>query len=94
MLSRAAPGVVHWKNKSQQTQVAAGEIPIQYQAKKRNFSESGQLWGWELGVGNSASCGLSVLVQLHLCNPKVLKQLTLLVKLKVASKLALLQAGV
>lgn len=48
----------------------------------------------EVGGGNNRSCGLSVLDQSHLCNPKVLKQLslTLPVKLKVAPKLALLRA--
>lgn len=48
----------------------------------------------EVGGGNNRSCGLSVLDQSHLCNPTVLKQLTLTLpeKLKVAPKLALLWA--
>lgn len=36
MLSRAALGVVQWKDKSQQTKVTARGIPIQYQAKKNS----------------------------------------------------------
>lgn len=94
MLSRAALGVVQWKDKSQQTKVAAREIPIQYQAKKKFTVRVVKYGSGEVGGGNNRSCGLSVLNQSHLCNPTVLKQLTLTLpeKLKVAPKLALLWA--